>query len=363
MKILDRYILSDYIKNFIIINFSFSLILVMVSVFDKLTRFIKYGASYQNAILYFLFDLPYLFTLTSPVAVLLASLFLMNKLSKYNESIAIRASGRSILRMVMPIFIFGFFYSFFIMWLGEFVLPKAINLREQTYVVKIRGGKMDDIRRRANINYKSSNNLFFNIGFFDGYSKKLYNIDIISYDEQTGGLKQTINAQSAFWEGDKWLFNDCYIRDFENGVPTYVEFYKSNKEIPIVEVKPIDFVKSSKKPLAMSYLELKQYIERQKKVGEKSLIEEVNLESKLAFPFVNFIILFFSVPLASASTRSKSRSIIFLVGLIVCFFYLSMLRVSQNLGYMGILTPFWAAWVPNIVFSSIGLWFVVRAEV
>ncbi len=363
IKILDRYILGSYIKNFVLISLSFSVLFIVISIFDRLTRFMKYGASLYDALSYFLYNMPYLFILTSPVAVLLSSLFLMNKLSKFNESIAVRASGRSITRMVMPVFIFGFFYSFFVMWVGETILPKAIQLREHTYVVKIRGEKMEDIKRRANINYKGQNDLFFNIGFFDGYSKKLYNIDIVQYDPITGGLVQTIAAQSAVWQEDKWIFKGCYVRKFEDGMPTEVDFFKDGKVIPIVDVKPIDFVKSSKDPLAMSYTELKEYIQRQEKVGEKSLSERVDLATKLAFPFANLIILFFSVPMASASVRSKTRSVVFLVGLVVCFVYLAALRVSQNLGYTGVLPPLWAAWGPNVLFSVLGLWFASRAEV
>ena len=85
----------------------------------------------------------------------------------------------------------------------------------------------------------------------------------------------------------------------------------------------------------MSYSELNEYIQRQEKVGEKSL--RVDL--------------------------AKTRSVVFLVGLVVCFVYLAALRVSQNLGYTGVLSPFWAAWGPNILFTFIGLWFASRAEV
>ena len=247
------------------------------------------------------------------------------------------------------------------MWVGEAFCQKRFSCAST--LILIRGEKMEDIKRRANINYKGENDLFFNIGFFDGYSKKLYNIDIVQYDPKTGGLLQTISAQSAVWEGDKWLFKKCYIRKFEDGMPTEVEYFKDKKVIPIVDVKPIDFVKSSKDPLAMSYSELNEYIQRQEKVGEKSLEERVDLATKLAFPFANFIILFFSVPMASASVRSKTRSVVFLVGLVVCFVYLAALRVSQNLGYTGVLSPFWAAWGPNILFTFIGLWFASRAEV
>jgi len=75
------------------------------------------------------------------------------------------------------------------------------------------------------------------------------------------------------------------------------------------------------------------------------------------------IILLFCVPLVSASSRSRGRGIIFAIGLLVCFLYLSALRICQSLGYNGVLSPMFAAWFPNIVFATIGIFFVIKAEV
>ncbi len=363
MRILDKYILKSYLKNFIIINFSFSVIFVIVDVFDRLHVVLRYNPKLEDAILYYFLNLPYVFIFISPVVVLLSSLFLMNVLSKYNETVAIRSSGISILRMVLPLLLFGLFYSVFILGFGEYVLPKSQYWKDYTYNVKIKGKKMEDVKRRANIFYKSESNLLFSIGFFDGYSEKLYDVDITTYDSTTGGVAQKITAEYATWDGEQWVFFKCFIRTFEQGVPIDVRRYERNKIIPEVDVEPVDFIKSAKKPFSMNYFELLKYIERLKKTGEKFNKQLVDLHTKIAFPFSNIIILFFSIPLASTSTRSKGRGLIFMIGLMVCFLYLAALRVSQNLGYIEILSPNIAAWLPNIIFGIVGIIFMLKAEV
>jgi len=100
-----------------------------------------------------------------------------------------------------------------------------------------------------------------------------------------------------------------------------------------------------------------------KKIGESVNTELVELNLKVSFPFANLIILLFCVPLVSTSSRSKGRGLMFGLGLLVCFLYLSTLRICQSLGINGVLSPFIAAWLPNFMFALLGIYFVIKAEV
>ncbi|HOU72399.1 MAG TPA: LptF/LptG family permease, partial [Candidatus Syntrophosphaera sp.] len=77
----------------------------------------------------------------------------------------------------------------------------------------------------------------------------------------------------------------------------------------------------------------------------------------------NLIVIFFFIPVATSNTRSKSRGLVFLLGLVVCFLYLIMVRVAQSLGYSGVIPPVWAAWLPNLIFTLLGLAFLRKAEI
>jgi len=306
--------------------------------------------------------MPYLILLSSPVMILLSGLFVMNNLSKYNESIAIRAAGISIIRMVAPLIWFGFFFSIFIMIVGDLVLPKAEEYRNYIYTEKIKHMKVEDKKMRSNINYLGKDNNLYYIDFFDGYRNILKTIDISTFEPEIGNLKRKITSTDAIWKEGNWQFNNCDIRTFQNGNFTDMKHFDVTT-IAEVDVAPIDFIKSAKKPMSMNFFELKKYIERLKKIGEKYSKELVELNLKISFPFANLIILLFSVPLISTSARSKGRGFIFVIGLLVCFLYLSSLRICQSLGYNEIISPFMAAWLPNIIFAFVGIIFVVKAEV
>lgn len=362
MKILDKYILREYIKIFLIIVFAFSVLFLVVDVSDRLPQLLRKGAQPSDMMVYFLLRIPYLIVITSPVMVLLSGLFLMDNLSKYSESIAIRAAGISILRMVTPLFWCGLAFSILVMILGETVLPRAEEHRQYVYTERIKNMKVEDKKLRSHIHYLGKDNNLYYIGFFDGYRNLLKTIDITTFEPGSGQIARKITATDAVWEDETWQLKNCYIRNFENGQLKNMEQFDSTT-IPEVDVTPLDFVKSAKKPMSMNFFELRNYIKRLQKVGEKYSKEIVELNLKVSFPFSNFIILLFSVPLVSTSSRGKGRGLIFGLGLLVCFLYLSTLRICQSLGYNEVLSPLMAAWFPNIVFLIIGMYFVVKAEV
>lgn len=362
MRVLDKYITREFLKTYLIIFFSFAMVFIVIDVIDNLPRLIRSGATFQLAALYYLLRLPYLIVLTSPVTVLLTGLFMMNALSKHNESVAIRAAGVSIKRAMLPLFVIGFLISAAIALMGEYLLPRAESARTRVYNVQIKGEQPEDQMLKARVHYQGKANDFYYFGFFDGYQNTLRVIDLSRFDEQDKEISEHITATAATWQKDHWVLQDCEIRRFDKGKQTYYRYYASTA-LPLLDVKPEDFVRISKKTLALNFWELKDYISRLQKMGEKANREIVDLHMKLAFPLTNLIVIFFFIPVATSNIRSKGRGLIFLLGLVVCFLYLIIVRVIQSFGYNGMIPPVWAAWAPNILFFLLGLAFLRKAEI
>ncbi len=363
MRLLDRYILQQYIKTFVVIIFSFLTLFLVIDFIDRIPRLVRRGASLHYTLLYFSLRLPYLFIITSPVGVLLSGLFLMDKLSKYNESVAIRAAGISIFRMMRPLLIFSFFFSIFVLFFTELILPKSEDYRSYIYTVKIKNQEMKDIKMKSNIYYKGENNTIFSIGFFDGYRNVMKNVDITVFDEDNK-IKKKMQSPFVKWDSktNNWIFERYHLREFSDEKLLSVKSGKSIESKLIME-KPEDFIKRTKRAMSMNYFELKDYIKSLKSIGENFQREEVELYTKLAFPFANFFIIMFCVPLASASVRTKGRGYIFVGGLLVAFLYLSSVRIGQSMGFNGVLPPFLSVWLGNIFFGIIVLLFIIKAEV
>lgn len=361
MRILDKYIFSNFAKLYLIILISFLSIFLIVDIFERFSDFLGKGVPLYLFALYFIYRIPYIFVLTSPVAMLLGGLFLMNNLSKHNESIAIRTSGISLIRLALPIIIFGLLVSISVLVFGEYVLPYAEEKREYVKKVKIEHHKIQDIKMRSKIHYKQDQNNLYYIDFFDGYRNKMRFVDITSFDGSQGQITKKIQAKEAIWEDNKWNFYDCYIRKFQyNKLISSQKF--SHIILPDIKIKPIDLIKSHKDPMQMNFFELRDYIERLRKIGEKHQKELVELYLKISFPFVNLIIVLFSIPIASIPMRHKWRGLIFAFGTFICFIYLSSIRIGQSLGYNEIVSPFISAWLANIIFAIIGLFLIIKSE-
>jgi lipopolysaccharide export system permease protein len=362
MRILDKYLMREYIRTFLILLGSLSVVFIVIDVIDNLPRLMRHGASFEQAIIYYLLRVPYLTILTSPVTMLLTGLFLMNNLAKYNESVAIRAAGISIKRAMIPLFALGLLMSVIVGLLGEYVLPRSEARREYVYRVLIRDEQPEDNMLKARIHFQGKDGHFFYFGFFDGYKNTLRVIDIVKFDNKAGTVSERITANSAEWKFDQWILKDCEVRKFKDHKPTEWTFYPSIV-LPVMDVKPQDFVRITKKTLAMNFFELKDYISRLKRTGDNYSSELVDLHMKLAYPLTNLIVIFFFIPIATSNIRSKGRGLIFLLGLVVCFLFLTLMRISQSLGYNQILPPMLAAWAPNLFFTVIGYFFLLKAEV
>lgn len=362
MRRLDRYILQEFIRTYLIIFFSFAAVFIVIDVVDNLPRLLRAGATFDLAVTYFALRLPYLIVLTSPVTVLLTGLFMMNGLSKHNESVAIRAAGVSIKRAMLPLFILGLFISILVAAFGEYVLPNAESYRSYLYNVKIKGEQPEDQLLKSRIHYRGDEDDFYYFGFFDGYKDNLRIIELTRIDFDKNEITQRISANSANWDGENWVLNDCEVREFSGRDQRNYAYYEQNDN-GVLNVEPKDFIRITKKTLALNFLELKDYIGRLEKLGEDASREIVDLHMKVSFPLTNLIVIFFFIPIATSNIRSKGRGWVFMLGLVVCFTYLIIVQLSQSLGYNGVIPPVWAAWAPNLLFTIIGMVFLQKSEI
>lgn len=362
MRILDRYVIREFLRTYLIIFFSFAVVFIVIDVVDNLPRLVRNGATTQQATLYYMLRLPYLIVLTSPVTVLLTGLFMMNALSKHNESIAIRAAGVSIKRAMLPLFAIGLMISIGIAVMGEYLLPWAETYKNYVYNVQIKGEQPDDQMLKARIHYQGKSNDFYYFGFFDGYKNNLKIIDLTRIDYKTKEVIEHVSAASADWDGNRWIIRDCEIRRFRNGQQTLHQYYPETT-LNMLDVEPKDFIRITQKTMSLNFWQLKEYIGRLKKLGDDPAKEVVDLHMKLAFPLTNLIVIFFFMPIATSNVRSKGRGWVIMLGLVVCFAYLIVVRVIQSLGYNGVIPPVWAAWLPNAVFTLLGLGFLKKAEI
>ena len=298
---------------------------------------------------YYAYYLPYIIVLSLPVAMLLASLFSVGQMARYNEIVAQLSAGISLLRILLPIFVLGLIISGFTLYVGERIVPYANQHKLDIYNTYIDKSQPLSARRNKDIYMQIARNQWLNIGYFDAKINTAHKISIQFFSDDYHTIVKRIDALRMVWDGHSWSILNGYIRRFSGDTETVEVFERMDR--PDFSFKPKELSKVQKKAEEMSYWELKRFVQSIRRNGGNPNRWLVDLYLKIAFPFANFIIVLFGAPLASRKTRS-GPAISFAISLLICFLYFGIIKTGQSLGHNGTLSPMLAAWIGNLIFGS-----------
>jgi lipopolysaccharide export LptBFGC system permease protein LptF len=110
----------------------------------------------------------------------------------------------------------------------------------------------------------------------------------------------------------------------------------------------------------MSSDELNEKIRIMKLLGQDTTSQEVQLHKRYAIPFACIVFGLIGVPLGIQPRRS-ARSYGFILTLFIILGYYMSLTVSDMLAIRKMIPPFLAGWMPNLLFSSLGLYLLIKA--
>jgi len=350
MRIIDKYLCKEYLKLYFLFNLFFIAIFLLTDIFQSINTFVKQANSFL-IVKYYLLQIPYLFALLSPLASIVSILFIISYMTETYQIQAIQVSGTSIKRTVFPLLIIGIIISFSLLFLNETLTFKANQISQ-----KIKEESFLKITPK-----KVQRNIFIQVPpYYLLYIRLLYPEkekmeDIIIY--KISSPSSLIICKEGDWTGKEWIFFNGteYILKEE-----LKETFFDKKIIPLNK-KPAYFVKKYFPFEKMNITELKKYIYEYRESGFDTLDMETEFYSKISYPFANFILLFLGIPLA-LFLRKGGKGASFALGLIVSFGYYEITALSKSMGEGGMVTPFLAAWIPNILFLIGGIYLFTKTE-
>lgn len=368
--LLDRYVSKKFLLNLLFSLIAFTSIFITVDLLEALSEFIDRKVPALVVMSYYFYYLPYVIILSMPVAMLLASMFSVGQLSKYNELTAMLAAGRSLHRILLPLFIIGFLCSGVMLLFAEKVMPVANQRKaeiKQQYVDRM---PKNLTARLSNLYFQESadsaetsapTNLVRRvfIGYYDDANKMAQRVSV----QQYRGLfiYERMDAAQMRWQENthRWEMLQGYRRRFENGTETLTRF--DTLALPELSFTPQVLTKVQKDPAEMSYGELQKFIREVARNGGNPERWLVDLYIKISFPLANFIIVLFGAPLAGGRVRSGG-AVGVATSLVICFLYFGTVKTSQSMGQNGTLHPLFAAWLGNIIFLIASLVILLRAR-
>ena len=353
VKILHRYILSTFLKNFGICLLGFLFLFLVFDFMDRIDNVINENASAFTIALYFIYKIPMTVTLMLPIAMLVSTLLTFGILSKNSEITAMRSAGVKVTWLAKPVLISGLIVSLICLLLNETLVPISTQRVKEIYNIDI---KQKDKKGGYSENdlWWRSGNIFYSVGMFDSRIRAFLDLVKIDTDEDFK-IAERLNADRALWINSDlgWTMEGVTEYDFsdENTPKTTVH---RKLPLPIAE-QPKDFFEFATDPYTMSFKKLRKFIHEQKANGLAVSGYYADLYEKIAFPFVNFIVVLVSLPFALKPARTGNMAASFLAGLVIGFSYYAVHSFSVAMGRAEMYPAFLAAWMANILLGVIGV--------
>ena len=153
MRILDRYLLREFLLFLVLGLIGFIVIFIVVDLIEKMDVFLDHKASFLLVAEYFLNLAPDVVVKMLPVALLLATFLALGQLNKFGELTAMRAGGLSLVRILMPVFGVAAACVAVSLLLGEYVVPAATRARDTIFEERIQHLQRSSPSERADVTY------------------------------------------------------------------------------------------------------------------------------------------------------------------------------------------------------------------
>lgn len=359
MKILDRYLIKQFIQTILFAIIAFTLLFVIIDMMENLDDFIDQEVPNSLIFQYYFVFIPEIIRLILPVSVLLGAMFTVGKMSTQNEFTAIKSSGVSLYRFMVPFLISSMFIGLFAVFFGGYIVPMANKHKvhiEQKYM------KKGVIYAGANIFFQDSKNRIVTINYFDAIRQLANRISIQEFDstDVTKLVRRYDSIEMRYDDSTKtWIMRHGVKRVFDGIRQTSEPF--DTLRLMDMNFTPAEVVTKQQKPEEMSLDELEVFAEEQLRSGIDPTRIRIEYHSRIAFAFACFIVVLFGLPL-SANKRRGGLAIQFGINILITFIYLVFMRLSQAFGKNGVLHPVLTAWFANIIFLIGAIINIIRVK-
>jgi lipopolysaccharide export system permease protein len=408
MKILDKYILKEYIGSYFFSLVFLTFVLMMNQVVLLFNKLVGKGLGSSVIAEVILLSVPFILASTMPMAVLVSTFAAFGRLANDNELVAMRACGVSSYRMmyaplvasaVMGLLVFGFNNvilpetnhrlrnllldislqrptieiqegRFTNEFPGYSILAERVDMKQsKLYDVTIEDRTDPDeprtiVAERGDMRYSADEDRLI-ITLYDG---EIHAVDPerkgmyrrMTFEDQTlfirtsGGKFQRREGPS--YRGDREMSSRMLLEEVAELRGSMAE----RREDARAEIHGAVSALFSDSPPEEQFDPLgvklrlasitSDYRAKSRRIAQ--LLVEVHKKYSISFACVAFVLV--GIPLRMCFQRGGMGLVILLSATIIVFYYIC-LTGGENLADRMILSPFWAMWIPNIIIVVIGV--------
>jgi LPS export ABC transporter permease LptG/LPS export ABC transporter permease LptF len=363
-RILDEYVVREFLNTFFLVLASFVMLMLVFTFFELVGDILRNHIALSTVGAYLINLTPSMLYQIAPLAVLIAVLVTFGVLNRNSEIIAMKATGISLYRLVVPVVSIAAVLAVSLFLFDEFYLPQA-NRRQEALRNIIKGRPPQTVLHPEQKwifgqPHPGEPGRIFYYQFFDPDQNEFANLSVFEFDPSTFALSRRIFAARVFWdsETDSWRFQNGWQRDIEGAnVTEYREF----KQTTFAEIHedPGYFIKENKQSQEMNFEQLKGYISDLRQSGFDTMRLRVALWRKLAYPLIAVVMAVLAIPFALSMGRRGSLTGI-AVAIAVALSYFVVDGLFGAMGNVNYLPAALAAWFSDILFGLVGGYLLLR---
>ena len=358
-SILEKYTLRAFVQPLLFCFLSFSALWIISDLLDNMKDFQEAKSKLSDILGFYAGLLPYIYVTIMPIALLLATLYSLTRMSRANELISMLGTGWSLARVLRPIFVCSVYAVLVSAAANYHWGPRAEGKRED--IVRA----LDSIMAESIMfrNEQTKRTWFVSSVPFSlrGGRDRMHGVQMREEDAD-GTLTRSILASSATWTARSgWRFFDGTEVTYKGGEPQEAPPFPANSrgehviEAPEIEETPWSLVSYALKADYMGVPEILSYLKAHPKASEEKLAPfRTHLWHRFALPWQALAVVMFAVPLGVAYSRRGAVGGI--AGSIFVFFvFMFVNNLFLNLGKGGHLPGWFTVWMPHLIFGSLGL--------
>ena len=357
-SILNRYIFREILYPFLMTLFVFTFVLIMGRILSLVDLMINKGVNFSDILKLILYLMPALMLFTIPLALIIAILIGIGRLSRDNEFTVLKACGLSLHQIAAPV-LAASLIAFVLSALTSFFLIPLGNLEAKNLLFAI-------VKQKASVGIKEKvfNDDFRGIVIYadriPAHGDAMEGV--LLYDDRIAEEPSTIIASRGTLISNPQSLT-VTLRLEDGSIHTVDAQLKNYRKVDFstYDVR-LDFKGSASDERRVKFSrldemtlgDLRRGIDAPEPQGPTRREMLIELNQRLATPFSCLIFALLGIPLGIQSSRSgKMRG--FTVGLSLVMIYYVLMLYGKALGETGKVPAVIGVWAPNALFMAAGL--------
>ena len=361
MRLLDRYVIRNFVQVYLYCIAGFISIWLIFDISDNISTFIDEHISLFLAARYYATQVPQVFIILLPVSLLLALLFTLGRMSRANEIVSMLTAGVSLPRVLLPLIGIGLLTVAASMALNYSLAPHA-ELARKALLSELRARPEAYIEGQIFRNRTDARTWF--IQNFRPGGNRFNNVHVLQQDAKDNIVTSYL-ATRAFYRAETktWDLENVKVVHYDSGGNIIDEQIYPLLKIEHWSETPFRLGSANVRAEFLSLPELREYLHFNADFPATLLAPfRTHLQYRLALPWTCLVVVCIAAPLGIGySRRGVLSSVAAAVVLVFSMNFLTHLFLA--LGEGDRVSPWIAAWVPNLLFAAIGFYlFYLRAS-